>query len=73
MVLEVVGEEQPPRYPNVPKAGFAHCRKQMSSGAESNSFPKGKNQPPPSVQMSQRKAAAVSAVSEQNHFGVPLA
>lgn len=52
---------------------FAHCRKQMSSGAESNSFPKGKNQPPPSAQMTQRKAAAVSAIPEQNHFGVPLA
>ena len=46
MVLEVEGEEQPPPSPSAPKEGFAHCRKQMGSGAESNSFPKGKKSTP---------------------------
>lgn len=73
MVLDVEGEEQPPASPSVPKEGFAHCGKQVSSGAESNSFPKGKNQLLPSAQMTHHIAAAISAIPEQNHFGVPPA
>lgn len=69
MALEVEGEEQPPPSHKVPKERFTHCREQMSSGAGSNSFPKGKNHP----RLEQHRAAAVSAASEQHHFGVPPA